>query len=119
MNRQINYGGFAGGYGRHQAVDLMEKPVSDWTYEEVTKWLQSIKMESYADIFAKAGIDGEVVIEVTEHDLQVIGVKDFHCKVICLKMKNLLSKQKASNVHNVVFRHHHEFTLLQQNQYQR
>ena len=40
-------------------------PVTSWTVKEVLKWLQSIKLGKYTDMFEREEIDGE---ELAEYD---------------------------------------------------
>lgn len=53
-------------------VDVnMEKPLRDWTHEEVIAWLtNSLKLPQYQSVFQELSLDGEMLENITEEDLQ-------------------------------------------------
>lgn len=49
----------------------MEKPLRDWTHEEVIAWLtNSLKLPQYQSVFQELSLDGEMLENITEEDLQ-------------------------------------------------
>ena len=48
-----------------------EKPLRDWTHEEVLMWLNnSLKLPQYQPVFQELSLDGEMLENITEEDLK-------------------------------------------------
>lgn len=58
----------------HEAANtgeaFMDKPLRDWTHEEVLVWLTTVlKLPQYQPIFQELSLDGEMLEHITEEDL--------------------------------------------------
>lgn len=44
--------------------------VLDWTKDDVSEWLQSIKLYKYRELFIEHSIDGPALLLMTDNDLR-------------------------------------------------
>ena len=89
--------------------NLKTKFVDNWTEREVALWLEEIGLGEYANAFVQNKITGEELMELTEKDLDEIGIlplghrKKFHAHLMLI-MKNtsvfsLSSAPNAKKIH--------------------
>ena len=63
---------------------------TEWSVEDVCRWLRDIELEQYKDTFVKNQIDGRTLLDINRSDLQAIGVVSIgHQKKITGEIKLL------------------------------
>jgi len=52
--------------------EMMSKPVSDWSPDDVSIWVEGISLwsQAYAPRFLEAGVDGALLLKISDTDLQ-------------------------------------------------
>ncbi|XP_069809138.1 sterile alpha motif domain-containing protein 9-like isoform X1 [Dendropsophus ebraccatus] len=79
--------------------DYKKKPLSEWTEQDVSYWLQSIPInQKYIDKFYEEEVSGLVLKEIDEEFLKTIGLKQGPIKLLINKRDELVSKEKELNV---------------------
>ena len=72
-----------------QAVnETLPAATCDWTTEEVAAWAESTLSEEFAAIIRREAIDGEALLELTDDDLQEVGLDDAEqrrCVLQCIR----------------------------------
>jgi len=72
-------------------------PLAQWTRHHVGAWISSLaaNIAKYAQTFEDNGIDGQILLEITQEDIEdlvnaeVVGYKKLHRRVILGKIKRL------------------------------
>jgi hypothetical protein len=59
----------SGVYGSGETTSMLPREVDTWTSEDVSEWLRAVGLEPLAKAFAEHGIDGYLLLRLTEHDL--------------------------------------------------
>jgi hypothetical protein len=59
----------SGVYGSGETNSMLPREVDTWTSEDVSEWLRAVGLEPLAKAFAEHGIDGYLLLRLTEHDL--------------------------------------------------
>ncbi|KAF4528664.1 hypothetical protein B566_EDAN017543 [Ephemera danica] len=60
-----------------------EKPISDWSSNNVVEWMAALNLHRYAGVFKSKDIKGSDLIHLDREKLLVMGIKDeFHQKTI-------------------------------------
>src|SRR5262247_1753081 len=64
---------------------------------DLQPWLEEIGLAQYADLFAKNDIDWEILPELTEQDLEKLGVSLGHRKKLIRAIRASYRSQQASH----------------------
>lgn len=77
-----------------QRDPLVRKPVHKWSTQNVAKWLESLGdwAEEYGDRFQDAGIDGNLLMSLSEYDLETPPlnvVVSYHRRVLLKELEAL------------------------------
>ena len=77
-----------------QNVSLHDKPLKQWTVDNVCDWLKEIGLEEHADMFRDNEIVGEHLCDMTKEDLRELGIRKIgHRKTMTSKIQHLLRVQ--------------------------
>ena len=59
----------SGAFSSSENTSMLPREVDTWTSEDVSEWLHAVGLEPLAEAFAEHGIDGYLLLRLTEHDL--------------------------------------------------
>jgi hypothetical protein len=59
----------SGAFSSGENTSMLPREVDTWTSEDVSEWLNAVGLEPLAEAFAEHGIDGYLLLRLTEHDL--------------------------------------------------
>merc|ERR1740123_758767 len=72
--------------------DFRLKKINEWGELEIQQWIDSFgaRYKQYASNFLENGVDGELLMDLTEDDLEDIGISSrLHRRVILSKIRGL------------------------------
>ena len=64
----------SGAFSSGENTSMLPREVDTWTSEDVSEWLHAVGLEPLAEAFAEHGIDGYLLLRLTENDLD----RDLH-----------------------------------------
>jgi hypothetical protein len=56
-------------------IQIFQKPVKDWNFNDVAHWLQKIGFVEYKDVFYENRVNGTVLMTLSKEELKSIGVQ--------------------------------------------
>jgi hypothetical protein len=85
----------------HEALArLSTKPVGVWSIDDVYEWGLSLRhsadTESFGNVFARNGINGELLLELSSEDLTAMGLSDSQIKPVMTGITTLRRKASRS-----------------------
>src|SRR5215470_10242344 len=85
---------------RARSADMARPPEAFGLCAKMTDlqhWLEKIGLAQYADLFAKNDIDWEILPELTEHDLEKLGLSLGHRKKLIKAIQAACNSLQAPN----------------------
>jgi len=76
-------------------LNFLDKPITTWTIDMVSQWLDSVEFPRYKDKFRQSMIDGETLLGLNEETIKTL-VEVFHIKKLLRLVDRLRMQQQAN-----------------------
>eukprot|EP00727_Mastigamoeba_balamuthi_P007898 m51a1_g3729 hypothetical protein (394) ;mRNA; f:24928-26161 len=81
---------------------LYPPSVVKWSVSDVSAWLESVGLRDVAPALASAGVDGEVLVQLTDKDLQKEGIKVGPRRSLLARRSELMDHGKDYDIQAIV-----------------
>jgi len=87
---------------QQQSKELTAKNPTTWTTDDVSIWLQLVKLGEYTPIFKEQQISGQELMELTENDVHTLGIQKLGHRKRFQKALSMLAQQLPTDFYDNV-----------------